>query len=88
MLDCGGGKRLLLVVPDGPSVTQAPKVVERKCNQKATVVPGPEGDFVACYECEDIALSSVIARLTTDNPTYREVGHRLHTRIDVQWTAM
>ncbi len=88
MLDCGGSKRLLLVVPDGPSAAQASGVVERQCNEKPTVITGAEGDFVACYECEDIALTSVIARLTTDNPAYREVGRRLHTRIDVQWTAM
>jgi eukaryotic-like serine/threonine-protein kinase len=88
MINCGGGKRLLLIVPDGPSAAKVSEVIEQKHHEKPTVITGGEGDLVACYECEDIPLSSVIARLITDNPSYAEVGHRLHTRIDVEWIAL
>jgi hypothetical protein len=77
-----------LIVPEGPSATKVPAVIEQKHHEKPTVITGGEGDLVACYECEDISLQSVIARLITDNPSYAEVGQRLHTRIDVDWTAI
>jgi serine/threonine protein kinase len=88
MIECGGGKRLLMIVPDGPATSRVPETIERTHKEKPTVITGGEGDLVACYECEDIPLKSIIARLITDNPSYAQVGHRLHTRIDVEWTAI
>jgi hypothetical protein len=88
VLDCGGAKRLLLVMPDCPSAARLPEIIEQKRSEKPTVVFDSDCDVVACYEGEGVDLSNVAAAIANNDPQCAEVAHRLHTRVDVEWSKM
>jgi hypothetical protein len=44
--------------------------------------------MIACYEAEQVRLENLAAFLTHNDPHYVEVAHRLHTRVDVEWTQI
>jgi hypothetical protein len=88
VLDCGGAKRLLLVMPDCPSAARLPEIIEQKRSEKPTVLYDSDCDVVACYEGEGVDLSNVAAAIAHNDPQCAEVAHRLHTRVDVQWSKM
>jgi serine/threonine protein kinase len=88
VLDCGGAKRLLLVMPDCPSAARLPEIIEQKRSEKPTVLYDSDCDVVACYEGEGVDLSNVAAAIAHNDPQCAEVAHRLHTRVDVEWSKM
>ena len=88
VLDCGGAKRLLLVMPDCPSAARLPEIIEQQRSEKSTVVFDSDCDVVACYEGEGVDLSNVAAAIAHNDPRCAEVAHRLHTRVDVEWTKI
>lgn len=88
MLECGGAKRLLLVVPEGASASDLPPILGPDRPEKPTIVFDRDCDMVACYEAEKLPLAGVAASLTYTNPHCAEVAHRLHTRVDIEWSTL
>jgi hypothetical protein len=86
ILKCGGSQRLLLMMPEGSSAAGVPEIVARDGHEKPTILFDSDCDMVACYEAEQIRLENLAAFLTHNDPHYVEVAHRLHTRVDVEWT--
>jgi hypothetical protein len=87
-LECGGAKRLLLIMPEGPTAAQLPHMLERARHGTPTILRGSGCDLVACVEAEHIPLSGVAASLVCDDPQYAGAARRLHTRSDIEWCSL
>ncbi len=88
VLRCGGATRLLLTMPPGQSAVQLTEIAMKGRRQPPSVVYDSSADIVACYEVEQVHLANLAAALAYDDPQCIEVAHRLHTRVDVQWSAI
>ena len=88
ILKVGGAQRLLLLVPEGSSAAGVPEQIAKDGQEKPTVLFDSDCDMVACYEAEQVRLENLAAFLTHNDPHYVEVAHRLHTRVDVEWTQI
>lgn len=87
-LQCGGAKRLLLVMPTCESAAQLTALVEQEQQEHVSVVHDSDCDVVACYEAERLPLAAVAGLIAHGDPTCAEAARRLHTRVDVQWSAL
>jgi hypothetical protein len=86
ILKCGGAQRLLLLMPEGSSAEHIPDPIAPGAKEKPTLLFDSDCDLIACYEAEQVRLENLAAFLTHNDPHYVEVAHRLHTRVDVEWT--
>jgi len=98
--DCGGQRRLLVVVPEqlAPAVAdQAPRNGEPSTPTMgtwyptgcpATVLAEAGGDMLVCYEVEDQPLQYLAAKVLDQRFQAVDVASRLHTRTDVPWTPL
>ena len=86
--DCGGASRLMIGLPELSGDSVLPKIFEQQFNLKACTIKGTQGNFVICFEGEDIALANVAYRLLEARPDAIELVKRIHTRNDIQWTTL
>jgi hypothetical protein len=87
-LQTGGAQRLLIVVPAGPSAANANLLIGPEIEPKPTVLFESDCSIAACFEGEQVGLKNLAAMLAHDDPHCVEMAHRLHTRVDVKWTAL
>jgi serine/threonine protein kinase len=85
---CGGGQRLLAILPDNPQGAALQTAVSQELQPPATVVGYSEPDVVFAYELQDISIAHVAARLIEDRTDFAQMAARLHTRIDVVWSPL
>jgi hypothetical protein len=82
---CGGARRLLLLVPaDFPS-QQLLRQLGGEAGEAPTVIPDADNRVLFCYEGEQLPLRRVAAALLDRRFQHVEIAARLHTRIDVRW---
>jgi hypothetical protein len=87
LLDCGGAKRLLAVLPYGCNPAPLQEALERGFEEQPTVVmDGAEGALF-CYEVERLQIEHVAAVLLDERADLAEVASRLHTRNDIEWKS-
>jgi hypothetical protein len=86
--DCGGGRRLLLVCPEGSGRGELGPIVRRASGQTPSVVFDTDANLVLCWETEGIPLVWAATALLGDRPECARIADRLHTRIDVRWTPL
>ena len=84
---CGGGQRLLAILPDNPQ-GDALRAAVAELNPPATVVGYSEPDVVFAFELQDLSIPHVAARLIEDRTDFAQMAARLHTRVDVVWTPL
>jgi serine/threonine protein kinase len=87
-LDMGGAQRLLVVMPAGPSSAKAIELLGPNVKPEPTVLFESDCSVVACIEGEQVSLKNLAAMLAHNDPQCVEVARRLHTRVDVRWTAL
>ncbi len=85
---CGGGVRLLAGFPQHAEESKLPKQIEEQFGIRAASVGGTSGDFVLCYEGEDVSLASVAFRLLESRPDAADLSKRIHCRKDVDWSTL
>ena len=85
---CGGGKRILMVLPDGCDAAAIQSNLEKNFDQTSSVVFDRDGDIVLCQEVERIPLALAAAALSENRPDCAEAASRLHTRTDIRWTSL
>ena len=86
--DCGGSKRLLLVLPEASDPAPVRQVLENDFQETASVVFDSDGDMVLCCEVEQLPLVAAAVRITDNRADYIQAAARLHTRVDVKWTPL
>lgn len=86
LMDCGGTKRLLMIVPESSSHGLLKKVIEGGMEEKISISFNNVCDLVFCYEAGNISIAQIAARLIDDRIDYAQAASRLHTRSDVPWS--
>jgi len=85
LIDCGGAKRMLMVVPDQSDVEPMKRGIEQATGDGVTAIAYPGSSELLCCEMERIPLDNIAAFLINGRREYAELASRLHTRIDVEW---
>ena len=65
-----------------------PKLLEKQFSVKGCTINGTQGNFVLCFEGEDISLANVAYRLLEARPDAIELVKRIQTRNDIEWTTL
>ena len=86
--DCGGASRLMIGLPALSGDSILPGILEQQFNLKGCTINGTQGNFVICFEGEDITLANVAYRLLEARPDAIELVKRIHTRNDIEWTTL
>lgn len=86
--DCGGATRLLVGLPVLSSKSVIPDLLEKQFSVKGCTINGTQGNFVLCFEGEDISLANVAYRLLETRPDAIELVKRIQTRNDVDWKTL
>ena len=81
----GGGRRLLLVVPEGTSNDDLQKIIQQGVAVPPNVVSAPGNDTLLCCEAEQLPLGRVAAALLGSQSEASQLAQRLRTRIYVDW---
>jgi len=88
LLACGGAKRLLVVLPKGSSQARPIEILHHEMNETPSVVENCEGDFILCYEAEQVSLTQAAVSFIDGRSDLAEAALRLHTRNDVNWSHL
>jgi hypothetical protein len=86
--DCGGGQRLLAILPTQCAAGGLAEALVRQLDPPATVAASNDADLVFCYEQQDLSLAHVAARLIDGRGDIIQIASRLHTRVDVPWSQL
>lgn len=85
---CGGAARFFIGEPEFSDTTLLTEEMSQKFEVKACTIKGTRGNFVLCFETENVTLANVAFRLLEARPDAIELVKRIHTRSDVQWTTL
>ena len=88
LLRCGGAKRLLVMLPNGSTNVCPLKILYEQMNETPSVAQNNDGDFILCYEVEQISLTQVAVTIIDGRRDYAEFASRFHTRTDVEWSTL
>ena len=88
LLACGGAKRLLLMLPKGSTQVRPIEILHQEMHEIPSVVENCDGDFILCYEVEQISLTQAAVTLIDERRDLAEAASRLHTRTDVSWSNL
>jgi hypothetical protein len=88
LLDCGGARRLLVVVPGGALPARLVKQLGNQLGEAPTVIANAENEVLFCYEAEQLILRRVATALLGQRQQHAELASRLLTRTDVQWSQL
>ena len=88
LMRCGGAKRLLVMLPNGSTNVQPLKILHEQMNETPSVAQNSDGDFILCYEVEQISLTQVAVTIIDGRQDYAEFANRFHTRTDVDWSTL
>jgi len=86
--NCGGSQRMMLGLPTFSEAEAVVHLVESHFQMKQKAIKGTYGNFVICFECEDVSLASVAFRLLEDRPDAVELVKRIHSRGDIEWSSL
>ena len=88
LMECGGAKRLLLMLPKGSTQVRPIEILHQEMHEVPSVVENCDGDFILCYEMEQISLTQAAVTLIEGRPDLAEAASRLHTRTDINWSNL
>ena len=88
LLRCGGATRLLVAIPERSKSSVILQEFQKQLEHVPCVIPATAGEFVTCYEVEQVPLNNVTMNLLENKPNSFEIASRLHTRTDVSWTPL
>ncbi|MEL7497850.1 MAG: tubulin-like doman-containing protein [Planctomycetota bacterium] len=86
--NCGGATRLLVAVPEYSEDDELQSSLEKHFSVEGCSIRGTQGNFVLCFEGEDISLANVAYRLLQARPDAIELVKRIHTRSDIDWVTL
>ncbi len=86
--NCGGSMRMMIGLPTFSEANAVIHLLENHFHMKQKAINGTYGNFVICFECEDVSLASVAFRLLEDRPDAVELVKRIHSRNDIEWLSL
>jgi hypothetical protein len=88
LLQCGGRRRFMVVLPAGSPATQLAEQVAAQVGATPSLVVDPDVDAAIFCEAENLLLTDVATSLVEGRPDLVEVAARLHTRVDANWSKL
>ncbi len=88
LMACGGAKRLLVMLPKGSSQVRPIEIVHGELKETPSVVENCDGDFILCYESEQVSLTQAAVTIIDGRRDFAEAASRLHTRNNVGWSNL
>lgn len=85
---CGGNSRLLIGLPLFSNESMIPEMLEKQFQLKGSDLKGTSGNFVFCFEAEEVSFANVAFRLLEARPDAIELAKRIQTRKDISWTTL
>ena len=85
---CGGSSRLLIGLPLHSSESMLSEMLEKQFHLKGCDLKGTSGNFVLCFEAEEVSFANVAFRLLEARPDAIELVKRIQTRKDITWTTL
>jgi len=84
MIECGGGKRMLMVL--GESVDSKPiaQTLKNEFSESPHVMRFGSDAFV-CFECQGLSLPHIAVELVQNRPDLAKLAARLRSRSDIGW---
>ena len=86
--DCGGATTLLFAYPRNADQSKVPEIIDSMFDVKAIGIPATLGNFVLCFEGENIFLANFTFSILKDAPEATELARRIPSRDDIKWTTM
>jgi len=83
--NCGGGKRLLVVLPDGAPGAMISDQMQKQLGETPTVMHHSASNAMFCYEYEGLSTLHVAHQIVQSRRDLAAVAERLRTRKDVTW---
>jgi len=62
--------------------------MHNELNETPSAATNNSGDFVICYEIEQMSLTQAAVTLIDGRRDFAEFADRLHTRTDVDWANL
>jgi hypothetical protein len=88
LLPCARAKRKFMVAKKSNATNQLHSLVEQETASNCSMAYDSDNDIVVCNEIEGISYENVAAHLIGNRRRYAELASHLHTRVDVDWTAL
>ena len=85
---CGGNSRLLIGLPLFSNESMLAEMLEKQFQLKGAGLKGTSGNFVLCFEAEEVSFANVAFRLLEARPDAVELVKRIQTRKDISWTTL
>ena len=85
---CGGSSRMLVGLPLYSSESMLSEMLEQQFQLKGCELKGTSGNFVLCFEAEEVSFANVAFRLLEARPDAIELVKRIQTRKDISWTTL
>jgi len=86
VLEAGGAKRMLAVLPLGDGAERLQELVDEVIEVAPTVVRDADRGITFCCEAEQLPLAKLAARIVLHHPNAAKLAGRIHSRNDVDWT--
>jgi hypothetical protein len=76
------------MLPRGSTQVRPLEILHEELHETPSVLENCDGDFILCYEAEQISLTQTAVTIIDGRADYAEAAARLHTRTDIAWTAL
>jgi hypothetical protein len=88
LLEFGGTRHVMAIVPPDAAASLTPKELAKSLGVPATTVGGGDNNFALCVEAGQLSVPHVAASLVEYRRDRVEFAGRVHSRTDVAWTPL
>lgn len=88
LLEYGGNRRVLAVLPADSSGANAQMAIGQRLGTPVTTIPGTDGSLTLCVEAEQISLPHIALDFVERRRDRVEFADRVHCRTDIAWTPL
>lgn len=88
MLEHGGRRRILAVMPIESSQTTCAASSTQLFGKEVTAVPGTDGSILVCVEADDLSVPHVALDIVERRRDRIDFAGRVHSRTDIEWQSL
>ena len=88
LLEYGGDRRVLAIVPHSENAGNSDTTVSRALGISATTVAGRDNYLTVCVEASGLSLPHVALEIVERRRDRIEFARRIHSRTDIAWSPL
>jgi serine/threonine protein kinase len=88
ILEFGGRRRTLVVVPREAAQPGAQTAISERIGTAATTISGPDSNLTLCVEADGLSLPHIALAFVDQRRDRVEFAGRVHCRTDIAWTPL